>query len=298
MDGLAYWMASEILEKAKVIGADEATVGLLVVQAYSDDDEPLLRSVAEKVGQIMGEAPTTFLIVSCGLETPQSGHLFAFGTQKILQLGTKLLEQFGNRLQVLGEEAPSTWRGKLAVWTGDSDQLALQNLLELVASAESISTSHLVPERYTTSSLPTPPPGSIGIDEMLAHARGHLQRLDVQTAYDEIQQSISLPDTAAASNIILVDIRPEAQRREYGFISIPGFDTHIIERNVLEWRFDPRHEARLPFVTSYDLRVLVYCQEGYTSSLAAASLQELGLHRVTDLIGGLAEWKKRGLPVG
>ncbi|MEU4559323.1 rhodanese-like domain-containing protein [Actinoplanes sp. NPDC023936] len=122
----------------------------------------------------------------------------------------------------------------------------------------------------------TPPPGSRGIDEILAQARSRLRRLDpAQTA------------AAMSEGAILVDIRPAAQRAEHG--EFP--DAVVIERNVLEWRLDPRSDARLPFANSYDLRVVVACQEGYTSSLAAASLQDLGLRRATDLAGGFAAWQ-------
>ena len=69
----------------------------------------------------------------------------------------------------------------------------------------------------------------------------------------------------------------------------------VVERNVLEWRYDPRSDARLP-EASYDLRVIVLCQEGYTSSLAARALQQLGIDRVTDVIGGFAAWREAGLP--
>ena len=69
-----------------------------------------------------------------------------------------------------------------------------------------------------------------------------------------------------------------------------------IERNVLEWRFDPRSPARLP-QASYHLRVIVMCVEGYTSSLAAASLQDLGVAGATDLAGGFRAWQRAGLPV-
>jgi rhodanese-related sulfurtransferase len=70
----------------------------------------------------------------------------------------------------------------------------------------------------------------------------------------------------------------------------------IIERNVLEWRFDPASPARVA-IASYDLRVIVFCSEGYTSSLAAASLLDLGVHRATDLDGGFRARKAAGLPV-
>ncbi|MGX6604365.1 rhodanese-like domain-containing protein [Micromonosporaceae bacterium Da 78-11] len=132
-----------------------------------------------------------------------------------------------------------------------------------------------------TSSVLTPPPGSIGIDEILAGARARLTRVDPLAVH-----------AAMRRGAILVDIRPAAQRAEFG--EIPG--AVIIERNVLEWRLDPRSDARLSFADSYDLEVIVTCQEGYTSSLAAAALQELGLHRATDLAGGFAAWQAAGLP--
>ena len=72
----------------------------------------------------------------------------------------------------------------------------------------------------------------------------------------------------------------------------------IIERNVLEWRFDPRYlEGRLDIATRYDLRIIIFCQEGYTSSLAAASLQDIGLLNATDVVGGIEAWKEEGLPI-
>jgi rhodanese-related sulfurtransferase len=87
--------------------------------------------------------------------------------------------------------------------------------------------------------------------------------------------------------------RPAAQRAAEG--EIPG--SLVIERNVLEWRFDPRSDARLDIADRYDLPVVVFCSEGYTSSLAAAALQDLGLHRATDLAGGFHAWKAAGHPV-
>jgi rhodanese-related sulfurtransferase len=102
------------------------------------------------------------------------------------------------------------------------------------------------------------------------------------------------PETAAAeqhAGALLVDIRPAAQRAAEG--EVPG--AVVIERNVLEWRLDPASDARLP-VAAYDLRVLVLCSEGYTSSLAAAALQELGISRATDVVGGFHAWRAAGLP--
>jgi rhodanese-related sulfurtransferase len=132
------------------------------------------------------------------------------------------------------------------------------------------------------SRLTAPPRGSRGIDEMLSSARLRLERVDPAAAFAE-----------QAEGALLVDIRPAAQRALEG--EIPG--ALIVERNVLEWRFDPRSDAKLPQAGSYDLRVIVFCSEGYTSSLAAAALQELGLHRATDLAGGIVAWKAAGYPV-
>ncbi|KAI0329457.1 hypothetical protein GY45DRAFT_1304727 [Cubamyces sp. BRFM 1775] len=131
-----------------------------------------------------------------------------------------------------------------------------------------------------------PPPGSRSIAQILDDARARLQRITPQRAYDELQ------DPMVEWPVVLVDIRPEAQRREYG--SVAG--ALIVERNVLEWRFDPRCAYRLPIANRYDLRVIIFCQESYTSSLAAASLHDLGLLNATDMIGGYAAWKEAGLP--
>ena len=91
---------------------------------------------------------------------------------------------------------------------------------------------------------------------------------------------------------LLVDIRPAAQRAAEG--EVPG--ALVIERNVLEWRLDPASDARLPQASSYDLPVILMCSEGYASSLAAASLQDLGLSAATDLDGGFRAWAAAGLP--
>lgn len=122
------------------------------------------------------------------------------------------------------------------------------------------------------------------IDDVLAKARARLQRAtpsDAARAVDE-------------RGALLVDTRPEWQRRAEG--EIPG--ALPIERNHLEWRLDPTSDARIPEAVDHDVEVIVVCSEGYASSLAAASLQDLGLHRATDLIGGFRAWQAAGLPTG
>jgi rhodanese-related sulfurtransferase len=128
----------------------------------------------------------------------------------------------------------------------------------------------------TAEALPAQP----SIVAVLAAARSGLQRLDPRQAL-----------AAVRHGAVLVDIRPAAQRADEG--EVP--EALVVERNVLEWRFDPASDARLP-VASYDLHVVVLCSEGYTSSLAAAALQHVGVRRATDVIGGFRAWREAGLP--
>jgi rhodanese-related sulfurtransferase len=128
----------------------------------------------------------------------------------------------------------------------------------------------------------TSPPGARPISEVLEQARSRLDRMEPAQAW-----------AARQEGALLVDIRPEAQRGAEG--QVPG--ALVIERNVLEWRLDPASDARLPEAGSYDLRIIVMCSAGYTSSLAAASLQDLGLYAATDLAGGFQAWARDGLPV-
>ncbi|WP_443064647.1 rhodanese-like domain-containing protein [Streptomyces sp. NBC_00582] len=123
----------------------------------------------------------------------------------------------------------------------------------------------------------------LGIDELLDRVRAGYARVDAQEAYE----------AARADEALLVDIRYAALRERDGLI--PG--ALVVERNELEWRLDPQGSHRLPEATSHDLQIVVLCNEGYASSLAVASLRQLGLHRATDLIGGFQAWKAAGLPV-
>ena len=125
--------------------------------------------------------------------------------------------------------------------------------------------------------------GALSIEQVLSAARSRLRRLSPDEA----------SEAAVKAEAILVDIRPESQRAIEG--SIKG--ALIVERNVLEWRFDPAASTRLPVATDHDIQVIVFCSEGYTSSLAAAALQELGLWRATDIVGGFHAWRATGLPI-
>ena len=115
-------------------------------------------------------------------------------------------------------------------------------------------------------------------DDLLAAVRARLDRLAPAAAATE-------PDA------VLVDIRPVAFRAAEG--EIPG--VLIVERNVLEWRFAPDSEWRLP-QAGPDARVVLFCNEGYASSLAADTLRRLGVRRATDMDGGFRAWAAAGLP--
>lgn len=114
------------------------------------------------------------------------------------------------------------------------------------------------------------------VDELLSAARARLDRPDPRQARVLVE-----------SGAHLVDTRPGWQREREG--ELPG--ALLIERNHLEWRLDPRSDARIPEAVDHDVTWIVVCSEGFSSSLAAASLQDLGLHRATDLAGGYQAWK-------
>jgi rhodanese-related sulfurtransferase len=109
------------------------------------------------------------------------------------------------------------------------------------------------------------------IDKVLDAARDRLHRLPASAVPGALERGA-----------ILVDIRPQAQRDREGNVAA----ALVIERNVLEWRCDPTSDAKLPEAVDDDVEWVVLCSEGYTSSLAAASLIDLGLHKATDVVGG------------
>src|SRR5215217_8504357 len=118
------------------------------------------------------------------------------------------------------------------------------------------------------------------IDKVLDAARTRLARMPADAVPGALERGA-----------VLVDIRPQAQRDREG--NVPA--AVVIERNVLEWRCDPTSDARLPQAVGDDVEWVVLCSEGYTSSLAAASLLDLGLRRATDVVGGYHALKAEGL---
>jgi rhodanese-related sulfurtransferase len=121
------------------------------------------------------------------------------------------------------------------------------------------------------------------IDDLLEDARAGLDRVTA----DDLQREV-------AAGALVVDIRPVEQRERDGELT----GAVVIPRNVLEWRLDPASPDRIPEARDHDRRIILVCDEGYASSLAAATLQQLGLHRATDLAGGYQAWlAARGLPI-
>jgi rhodanese-related sulfurtransferase len=109
------------------------------------------------------------------------------------------------------------------------------------------------------------------IDALLAQARAGLDRVEPGRL-----------DVERAAGAVLIDIRPVEQRQRDGELA----GAIIIDRNVLEWRLDPTSPDRSPVASSADIRYILVCNQGYSSSLAAATLRDLGLRRATDLVGG------------
>ena len=122
------------------------------------------------------------------------------------------------------------------------------------------------------------------IDDLLEEAREHLDRVDPEQAKQAVE----------SDGAVLVDIRSDNQRAQDGVI--PGA-THY-PRNVLEWRLDPESEQPDPKLSGdFDRRLIIFCDAGYASSLAASAVQELGYENATDLDGGFQAWRAAGLPV-
>jgi rhodanese-related sulfurtransferase len=121
----------------------------------------------------------------------------------------------------------------------------------------------------------------VNVEQLLAEARATLVRLTPAETRSALE-----------ADAVVIDIRPIEQRSRDG--EIPG--AHVIPRNVLEWRLDPAGEYRDPAVANGGRRVIVFCDAGYQSSLAAATLRRLGVD-ATDMVGGFQAWRDEGLPV-
>jgi rhodanese-related sulfurtransferase len=120
------------------------------------------------------------------------------------------------------------------------------------------------------------------VEQLLHEARSLLpHRCSPEETLNEIE-----------SGTLVIDIRGDEQQRQDGLIP----KTMVIRRNVLEWRCDPVCPWRNQLITDHGQKIIIFCNEGYQSSLAAANLQRLGLIHATDMVGGFSSWKESGLP--
>ncbi|KAJ2921157.1 hypothetical protein H1R20_g15935, partial [Candolleomyces eurysporus] len=235
--------------------------------AESLTSHPLLHSflfIIADTTQSVPPKPTTLLVVGSAPDLVQRGSLLTSS-------------KFVGRIISSATEDPKVWSALIQdLGVSTYDDTALWDVVRKAA-------------RQPIDPL-LPPPGSRSIAQILSDARAKLQRITPMQAYRELTgENHGVLDAPT----FLVDIRPQAQRAKHGGIR----GSLVIERNVLEWRLDPRSDARLTVADRYDIRVIVFCQEGYTSSLAAYSLQKLGLLNATDVIGGFEAWRLVGLPV-
>lgn len=136
--------------------------------------------------------------------------------------------------------------------------------------------------RYGVSARSYLAPMRSRVDRHLGLARRRLSRISAEQAAAEL-----------AEGALLIDTRTETQRAQQGTIA----GAIAVDRTVLEWRLDPTSPSRIPEAIGPDTRVILICAEGYSSSLAAASLKAVGLQNVTDVIGGFEAWRATGLPI-
>ncbi|KAM5545809.1 hypothetical protein V8D89_000847 [Ganoderma adspersum] len=271
-DQVAHTIVLRALRKAEVV--DGTKVGVVLTLPHQDGEQ-FLKAVASRLKRAMLPKQESYLFVlALALPGPGLSPMLICSSSEGLseRAGLVVSSKFMNRIEH-HELRHGRWGALVRDLCGTTyDEAAFWDAVRKAA-------------RQPIDPL-VPPPGSRSIAQVLKEARARLQRITPQQAYEELQ------DPTAPWPVVLVDIRPEAQRQACG--SIAG--ALVVERNVLEWRFDPRCASRLPIADRYDLRVIIFCQESYTSSLAAASLHDLGMLNATDMIGGYAAWKGAGLP--
>ncbi|KAF7357747.1 Rhodanese domain-containing protein [Mycena venus] len=276
-DQVAYEVAVRTITKGETV--DGVRLGVMLTLSKTDDEE-FLRRVADVLQKQMLLHNHVFAIATTGPSTrsdPKANTLLICGAPEtyvqraVLLASSKLL----GRIQLTHNDGP--------IWVA-----IVRNMSPAPASADETALWDALRKCARAPMDPlVPPPGSRGAAEALAGARARLQRLTPTQAHEELLAP------AVGAPTFLVDIRSESERARSGGIA----GSLIIDRNVLEWRFDPRSDERLLIVDRYDLRVIVFCEDGSASSLAAVALLDLGLLNATDIVGGYRAWQKAGLPV-
>ncbi|KAF8830060.1 hypothetical protein HHX47_DHR2000495 [Lentinula edodes] len=272
-DQVAQEIAVQMVNKAELL--DDVKIGVMMTFSKSDD-AGFLKQIAQTIKECCLQ-DFLFAIYTTGPPIDSSANfVFLCGSaedyvQRAVLLTTSKF--IGRVLGVRNEPAYTSFISVKDVGYTSYDESALWDVVRKSAQPP---IDPLIP-----------PPGSRGIEKILSDARAKLQRLKSTEAYEELCE----PEVGAPT--FLVDIRPADQRDEEGGIN----GALVIERNVLEWKFDPRSHSRLNIADRYDLRIIVFCSDGDSSSLAAYSLQQLGLLNATDIIGGYRAWRDAGLPV-
>ncbi|KAJ7583509.1 hypothetical protein C8J56DRAFT_864106 [Mycena floridula] len=261
----------------KAIVVDDVKVGVTMISSKTDDIG-FLKLIASVVEEQLRVQNHLFAIATTGI--PKDGsinYVIVCGSidehvQRAILLTTA---KFVDRLDSAFQPDSKTWiAGIKELGSSIYDEDALWDVVRKAS-------------RRPIDDPLNAPPGSIGVAQKLMQARARLQRLTPREAYRELLE----PHVDAPT--FLVDIRPALHRERDGGI----LSSLTVERNLLEWKFDPRSESRLNIADRYDLRIIIFCDEGNASSFAADSLQEIGLLMSTDIIGGYRAWKDAGLPV-
>lgn len=271
-DQVAGELGVRAIRKAKLV--DGVQIGVTFTLSKKDDDR-FLRTVSETIEHKLMLRQYLFAIATTGARKDATANTLVIcgSSEDFVQRAVLLASsKFLGRVESVVNEGTRWVAAVREIGTSSYDEAALWDVVRKSA-------------RTLIDPL-SPPPGSLSIAQILSNARSKLQRVTPAQAYDDLH------DVDYPMPVFLVDIRPAAQREAEGGIH----GSLIIERNVLEWRLDPRCEARLAIADRYDSKIIIYCQEGYTSSLAAASLQEMGLLNATDIVGGYAAWRDAGLP--
>lgn len=299
MDALADWIASEAVTNCST--HSDILYGLISRQADPTNDRAVVDAIKRKLAMVMGDELAVWLAVSWNNETPQGATFTSLCLGRESE-ASALAKAVHNALVAAYEAGFVSDKADRTVhtikeWNAAVDEPKLYDaLLDAIRNKASSATATSTAPVGEASARPTPPPGALSIDQVLTQERSKFRRLSPLEAHAALTSSPPSSSDPTTPFSILIDIRPAAQRLSEG--SIPG--ALIIERNVLEWRLDPQASSRLleprGIAERYDNQIIVFCSEGYTSSLAAASLLVLGLGRATDIEGGFWAWKTAGLP--
>jgi MFS family permease len=239
------------------------------------------------------------LVQAVALATVAAGDGFPLWAAAAVLLGVGTAMVYPTLLATVGDVAHPAWRaravGVYRLWRDGgfavgailaglvADVWGLRAAVWVVAVITALSGLVVAVRMYETHPAASRRRRPMPIDDWVARVQAELPRLSPEEAYDAVRRNEAM----------IVDTRPEFQRRASG--EIPG--AIVIERNHLEWRLDPTSTARIPEAVSHDIQWIVICEGGYSSSLAARSLRELGLLRSTDVIGGFQAWQEARLPV-